>query len=348
MPDALSAEHCDDLPAPPLWGSRIREADPRGAAMPAADTESAVSEPPSLSLPHRGGGESPPQPSRSIRHAFVEAVAALRKAGAETPELDARLLVCHAAGLTHEAFVARAGEGLPPEAAARLRASLARRAGGEPVSRITGTREFYGRSFAVDERVLDPRPDTEILIEAALDLIDRGAGRKAPLRIVDLGTGSGCILITLLAELPNARGLGTDISADALRAAEANAARLGVAERASFAHSDWLEAVSGQFDLIVCNPPYIASGEIDGLAPEVARHDPRLALDGGEDGLDAYRQIARDAAKVLAPGGRILLEIGATQAEAVTGLLGESGLHAGKIGVRRDLAGRPRVLVAGA
>ncbi len=283
----------------------------------------------------------------SIREAFVAAVAALRAAGAETPELDARLLVCHAAGLTHEAFVARAGEALPPETAARVRAVVARRAAGEPVSRITGTREFYGRSFAIDENVLDPRPETEILIEAALDRIDRGAGRTAPLRIVDLGTGSGCILITLLAELPNARGLGTDISADALRAAEANAARLGVAERASFVLSDWLEAVSGQFDLIACNPPYIASGEIDGLAPEVARHDPRGALDGGEDGLDAYRRIGNGAAAVLAPGGCILLEIGAAQAEAVAGLLGESGLLGGKIGLRRDLAGRPRVVVAG-
>lgn len=315
MPDGLVPGPCCDLPAPPLRGSRI--------------------------------GEAAPRRSRSIRDAFVETVAALREAGNETPELDARLLVCHAAGLTHEAFVARAGEGLPPGAAARLRAFLARRAGGEPVSRITGLREFYGRGFAIDATVLDPRPDTETLIEAALDVVASKGAREAPLRLIDLGTGSGCILLTLLAELPNARGLGTDASEDALCVARANAERLGLAGRARFAVSDWLDAVSGEFDLVLSNPPYIASADIGALAPEVARHDPRRALDGGEDGLDAYRRIAREALRVLAPQGHILLEIGAAQAEPVAKLLAESGFPAKKIGLRADLAGRQRVLVAG-
>lgn len=278
---------------------------------------------------------------------FVRAASLLREAVVETPDLDARLLLCHAAGLTHEGFVAQAREPLAPEVAARLRAVLDRRVRREPVSRITGTREFYGRSFLVDANVLDPRPDTETLIEAALDLIERTGRRREPLRLLDLGTGTGCILLTLLAELPGARGLGTDLSFEALNLAEANATRLGVADHASFLVSDWCEAISGEFDLILSNPPYIASGEIERLAPEVARHDPHLALDGGPDGLEAYRRIAAGAARLLAPKGRILVEIGASQATAVAGLLGEAGFLAEKDGLRLDLAGRPRVVVAG-
>ncbi len=287
------------------------------------------------------------EPALTLRQAFVAATRVLRKAGTKTPELDARLLLCHAAGLTHEDFVARGGEVLPPETARRLQSHIERRAACEPVSRITGLREFYGRSFAVDGSVLDPRPDTETLIEAALDVVEARRGGKAPLRLIDLGTGSGCILLTLLAELPDARGLGTDVSAAALRVARANAGRFGVADRVSFAVSDWLDAVSGKFDLVLSNPPYIARSEIGVLALEVAGHDPRCALDGGEDGLDAYRRIAREARRVLTPDGHILLEIGAAQAEAVASLLVENGFPAEKISRRRDLAGRPRVIVAG-
>ncbi|MGA9605125.1 MAG: peptide chain release factor N(5)-glutamine methyltransferase [Methyloceanibacter sp.] len=282
----------------------------------------------------------------SLQQAFVETASVLRAAGIETPELDARLLVCHAASLTHESFVARAGEGLQPEAAARLETLVRRRASREPISRITGIREFYGRSFLVDESALDPRPDTETLIEVALALIDKTGRREEPLRLLDLGTGTGCILLTLLAELPKARGLGTDLSLAALRLAEANARRLGVGDRASFLASDWLDAIHGEFDLIVSNPPYIASGEIESLAPEVARHDPYLALDGGPDGLEAYRRIAAGAAKLLAPRGAILVEIGASQAAAVAGLLHDGGFLAGDDAPSLDLGGRPRVVVA--
>lgn len=282
----------------------------------------------------------------SVRQAFVETASVLREAGIDTPELDARLLLCHAATLTHESFVARAGEALQPEAAARLEALVRRRASREPISRITGTREFYGRSFLVDDSALDPRPDSETLIEAALALIEKTGRREEPLRLLDLGTGMGCILLTLLDELPKARGFGTDLSPAALRLAEANARRLGVADRASFLASDWLDAIHGEFDLIVSNPPYIASGEIKRLAPEVAHHDPYLALDGGADGLEAYRRIAAGAARLLAPKGAILVEIGASQAPAVAGLLRDGGFLVANDGPSFDLGGRPRVVVA--
>jgi release factor glutamine methyltransferase len=270
----------------------------------------------------------------------------LREAGLETPELDARLLLCHAAGLTHEDLVSRAYEALSPEGGARLHAFIERRLCHEPVSRITGTREFYGRIFLVETCVLDPRPDTETLIEAALDLVGRKRGRDQPLRVLDLGTGTGCILLTLLAELPEARGVGIDVSPGALRVARANAERLGLAARASFLRSDWLDGVSGEFDLIVSNPPYIATSEIGRLAREVALHDPHRALDGGPDGLDAYRRIAAGAAKLLAPKGQILLEIGASQARAVADLLRVAGFLVDNESPRLDLAGRPRVVMA--
>lgn len=282
----------------------------------------------------------------SVRQAFVETASVLREAGIDTPELDARLLLCHAATLTHESFVARAGEALQPEAAARLEALVRRRASREPISRITGTREFYGRSFLVDDSALDPRPDTETLIEAALALIEKTGRWEEPLRLLDLGTGTGCILLTLLDALPKARGFGTDLSPAALRLAEANARSLGVADRASFLASDWLDAIHGEFDLIVSNPPYIASGEIKRLAPEVAHHDPYLALDGGADGLEAYRRIAAGAARLLAPKGAILVEIGASQAPAVAGLLRDGGFLVENDGPSFDLGGRPRVVVA--
>ncbi len=216
------------------------------------------------------------------------------------------------------------------------------------MSRITGAREFYGRRFLVDPHALDPRPDTESLIEGALELVERNGWRKRPLELLDLGTGTGCILITLLAELPQATGLGTDISSGALALAAANARRLGVADRTSFIAGDWLEAIAGEFDLILANPPYLAASEIAPLSKEVAEFDPRRALDGGRDGLDAYRRIAARAGQVLAPTGRILVEIGATRAEAVAGILRGAGLRLDEAqGIRPDLAGRPRSVMAG-
>jgi release factor glutamine methyltransferase len=284
----------------------------------------------------------------SIRQAFVETAQILREAGIETPELDARLLLCHAAGLTHERYVARAREVLCPDEAARLEGAIARRLKREPVARIMGEREFYGRSFVLGPDTLDPRPDTETLIEAVLDIVRKKGWRDRPLELLDLGTGTGCILVTLLAELPHARGIGMDLSAEALAIAVANAGRHGVSTRASFVAADWLDAVTGTFDLILSNPPYLATGEIAGLAEEVATYDPRIALDGGPDGLDAYRRIAARAGDHLSQNGRILVEIGPGQAEAVAAIFAGAGLRPDEaLGFRLDLAGRPRLVVAG-
>jgi release factor glutamine methyltransferase len=278
----------------------------------------------------------------------VFVASALREAGIEMPELDARLLLCHAVGLTHEATIARASDALSPTARARLDAALARRLKREPIARITGEREFYGRRFIVAPHVLDPRPDTETLIEAALGFVERNGLRSAALNLLDLGTGTGCILLTLLAELPHARGLGTDISEDALRVAAANAERLGLSARAAFASADWLDGADGEFDLILSNPPYIPARMIGELADDVALYDPRLALDGGADGLDAYRRIAARAREALAPGGRLILEVGEGQADPVTEILQRAGLIPDQNEpIRSDLAGIPRVVLAG-
>jgi release factor glutamine methyltransferase len=285
-----------------------------------------------------------PEPA-TLDRAFLSAARSLREAGMETPELDARLLLCHAAGLSHEAYIARSGDTLRPEAAARLEQALARRLTHEPVSRILGTREFYGRAFSLGPETLDPRADTETLIEAALADIEARGGRDEPLKLLDLGTGTGCILLTLLAELPQARGLGTDLSQAALALAAANAVRLGLFPRASFIAADWLDFIDGTFDLIVSNPPYLASGEIEGLAAGVSAYDPRLALDGGLDGLDAYRRVAAGARARLAENGRLMVEIGAGQVEAVREIFADSGLEI--LRLCHDLGDRPRVIVAG-
>jgi release factor glutamine methyltransferase len=218
---------------------------------------------------------------------------------------------------------------------------VARRLAGEPVSRIIGIREFYGRSFRIDASTLDPRPDTETLVEAALGLVDR----EAPLDILDLGTGSGCILVTLLAELPRASGAGVDVSLPALERAQANAQVHGIGDRARFIAGDWLEAVEGSFDLVVANPPYLSAADMAALSPEVRDHDPRAALDGGPDGLSAYRRIVPGLRKALRPGGFALFEVGPDQAEAVSRLLAEAGLDMGEgQHLWRDLAGRTRVV----
>jgi release factor glutamine methyltransferase len=275
----------------------------------------------------------------SLGQAHTAAARLLREARIAAPELDARLLLCHAAGLTHETYVAGLNDTLAPDAAARFGTYVARRLAGEPVSRIIGIREFYGRPFRIDASTLDPRPDTETLIEAALEV----AGREEPLRLLDLGTGSGCILVTLLAELPCSTGVGIDKSLSALEFARENAARLGVADRARFIAGDWLDAVQGAFDLVIANPPYLSAADMAGLSNEVGAHDPKDALYGGPDGLSAYRRIVPRLGGVLRPGGIALFEIGHTQAEAVSGLLAGQGLILEQ-GPWRDLAGRPRVV----
>ena len=270
----------------------------------------------------------------------------LADGGIDTPALDARVLLKSVTGLTLEGLISGGREPLPLAQAVRFSEYVNRRLSGEPVSRIRGSREFYGRDFHIDPHTLDPRPDTETLIEAALATAARQDMNERPLQVLDLGTGSGCILVTLLAELPDAVGTGVDISPSALACAEGNARRLGVARRARFVAADWFEGLTGRFDLIVSNPPYIESAEITALAPEVARHDPRAALDGGPDGLDAYRRIAEKAADFLAPGGHLLVEIGPTQPQAVADLFRAAGLVLEREPVVFDLAGRPRCIHA--
>lgn len=265
----------------------------------------------------------------------------LAAAGVAEPRLDARLLAAEALGLTPQEIFSRPGRGLTPAEAGRLDALLARRAAREPVSRILGRRGFWTLELALGPDTLDPRPDSETVIEAALaELPDR----CAPLNLLDFGTGSGCLLLALLSELPNARGLGVDKSAGALDMARANAAVAGLAERANFIRGDWGRGIDGSFDVIVSNPPYISNQAIAGLAPEVALYDPHLALAGGDDGLECYRALAPDIARLLCPGGIAVVEVGQDQAPAVADVLGAAGLYIG--GVRSDLAGMDRCVVA--
>jgi release factor glutamine methyltransferase len=265
----------------------------------------------------------------------------LRAHAFDTPDLDARLLVGHALGLDHGALMAAAARALTPAETEALEAAVARRLVCEPVARIRGSKEFWSLPLAVTPDVLVPRPETETVVEAALAV----APRDQALRIADLGTGSGAILLALLTELPAASGIGTDRSARALAVARRNADALGLTGRAVFVACDFADAVAPGCDIVVANPPYIPTDDIATLAPDVRDFDPRLALDGGPDGLAAYRAVAADAARVLAPGGWLGLEIGIGQAEAVTALLVQRGL-AVPCAPRPDLAGRPRVVMA--
>jgi release factor glutamine methyltransferase len=264
----------------------------------------------------------------------------LQQAGIEAAPHEARLLLASVLGVATATLVAYPERALTPAEGGRYELLIDRRARREPLTHILGRREFWGLSFRVTADTLDPRPDSETLIEAVLgELPDR----QAPLRLLDLGTGTGCLLLALLAELPQATGLGVDCSAAALAVATANASDLGLAGRAAFRLGRWSEGLSGPFDLIVSNPPYIPSGDIDGLMPEVARYEPRLALDGGPDGLDSYRMLGAEITRLLAGTGLAALEIGLGQASAVAALLATDGLVQATF--RRDLAVHIRCLV---
>jgi release factor glutamine methyltransferase len=268
---------------------------------------------------------------------------AFRGAGLDTPELDARVLVGHALGLDHTGLTLAGERCLDVDEARMVSMLAARRLAREPVARILGVKEFWGLSLRVNAATLVPRPETETVVEVALAAIDGDGPRTRPLRIADLGTGSGALLIALLSELPNACGIGTDASLEALAAARANADRSGVSSRTRFAACDFGSALDGGFDLVVSNPPYIASGDIATLPPEV-RHDPRLALDGGVDGLDCYRAIAAQAPRLLKHRGHLVVELGIGQAPAVADRFRAAGLLPSP--ARADLAGIPRVLHA--
>jgi release factor glutamine methyltransferase len=260
----------------------------------------------------------------------------------DTPALDARVIVGHALGLDHAALAGAAERALGTQERERIAAMAARRLAREPVARIVGMKEFWGLPLRVTPDVLVPRPETETVVETALAALDRHGGRVRPLRIADLGTGSGALLLALLSELPNALGVGIDLSAAALVVARDNAERLGLATRAAFVACDFAGALAGPFDLVVANPPYVASGELAQLAPEVRDHDPVLALDGGADGLHAYRALAVDAARLIGAGGHLVVEVGAGRAAAVTGLFSRRQPLA--VTATRDLAGTPRAL----
>ncbi len=328
-------------------------------------------------------------------------------AGIESARLDAQLLLAHVTGKTREEILLESPT-LTPTQQNAFDALIARRANREPLSHLIGKREFYGREFIVTKDTLDPRPDSETLIEAALSLLTSpacGGGQRSlrpkdvsavsggtlpspsfvtqatpanktcPLphagevKILDVGTGTGCLLLTLLAELPQTQGIGVDISEKALTVAAQNAEKLGVAERTEFYVGDMAslrgaigdEAIQKMqqstgllrhsvprndvlFDLIISNPPYIATAEIATLMPEVAQFEPKLALDGGKDGLDCYRKLAKQTLGLLAPRGALVLEIGSTQADAVSALMREGGLHVEA--VAKDLAGNPRCIIA--
>lgn len=268
-----------------------------------------------------------------------------RAAGLDTPALDARLLVGHALGLDHAGLASAAEHGLSARQAEHIEHLAARRLRHEPVARIVGHKEFWGLSLAVSPAVLVPRPDSESVVSAALGAIDHGGGRKRALSIVDLGTGSGALLLALLSELPHAFGVGTDCSVQALATACANAVSLGFVDRAGFVACHYGSSLAGGFDLAIANPPYVCTGDIATLAPEVRDFDPIAALDGGSDGLDGYRAIATDAGRLLAVGAALVVEIGAGQAPAVKAILTAAGLIVDAL-VTTDIAGIPRALVA--
>lgn len=277
----------------------------------------------------------------TIDDTVARATRVLAGAGVADPRRDARLLLGHALGGGQVTLLARPDRRLNAAEADLYRRLVRRRAGREPVSRLLGRREFWSMEFAVTPDVLDPRPDSETVIEAALEQV---ADRAAPLSVLDLGTGSGCLLLALLAELPNASGTGVDLSRRALDVARDNARRSGFADRVRFLHGDWGRGFAGGINVIVTNPPYLGDREIEDLEPEVAMHEPRLALDGGADGLDAYRRLAPDLVRLLAPDGFAALEVGAGQADAVRTILRRSSLAISSS--RADLAGIERCLVA--
>ncbi|MCC5995160.1 MAG: peptide chain release factor N(5)-glutamine methyltransferase [Oceanicaulis sp.] len=279
--------------------------------------------------------------ARSWREVLRSGAARLRAAGlGDEAQGDARRLLEAAGGLAPSALMARLSEAADGASSARFEAMIARRAAREPLSHITGSAGFWTLDLIVTPDVLTPRPDTETVVEAALAA---APDRDAPLEILDIATGSGAIALALLSELPNARAAATDLSAPALAVARGNAAANGLADRIRFIETNWADGVAGPFDIIVSNPPYIASAVIGALEPEVRDHEPRLALDGGPDGLAPYPHLFAEARRLLKPGGTGVFEIGYDQGEAVLALARAAGAR--RAGLRQDLAGRDRAAV---
>ncbi len=267
--------------------------------------------------------------------------AALRQGGIESHDIDARLLLQAAAGLSPEDLILKASNDLNDNIRPKLEEMTARRLNHEPVSRILGQREFWGLPFKVTKDTLDPRPDTETLVEQSLKALEPHKNRS--LKIADLGTGTGCLLLSLLSELPDATGVGIDVSLSAIKVAEENARNLGLADRVVFKAQDWNRVTETEFDWIVSNPPYISQAEMATLDKEVAGFDPHVALYGGRDGLGCYRELAGLLPKVLKPGGGAALEIGFLQAKAVCGIFDAVSLTI--INVIKDLQGNDRCII---
>ena len=278
----------------------------------------------------------------SVAAALGSAAAALRAAGIDVPRREARLLMQHALGLRPEALLAGDDRPLDDAEARRLAALVRRRAGREPLAYVTGVREFWSLAFAVDRSALVPRPETETVVEAVLARAPHLPPRP---RLLDLGTGSGCLLVALLSELRGATGLGIDISAAAVSLARANAARHGLDGRASFIVADWGAPLAARFDVVVSNPPYVAAEALASLAPEIVSHEPQTALAGGADGYACYRRLAPQVARLLVPAGLAAIEVGAGMADEVASLFAAEGLA--EIERRRDLAGIERCALFG-
>ena len=276
----------------------------------------------------------------TIGAAVAETQTRLDAAGIESPRREARLLVALASGLGAAAIVGYPERTLAPAAERRLEDFVARRAAREPFSRIVGKREFWSLDFALSPETLDPRPDSETLVAAVLE---RVIDRQAPLRILDFGTGTGCLLLSLLSELPRAVGFGIDIAPGAAAAARQNAEAMSLGNRAFFLVGAWGAALSGEVDVAVANPPYIPSGAIPGLEPEVARHDPWRALDGGADGLQAHRELAPYLRRLVSASGFAAIEVGAGQAARAAKIYCAAGLD--EAGRHRDLRGVERCLM---
>ena len=262
----------------------------------------------------------------------------LRAAKIESPRREARLLLAYATGKTVEWIVAHNDE--RTEELPQFENALGRREAREPLSHILGEREFWSLPFQVNASVLDPRPDSEIIVSSVLAYY---LETDRPLKIADLGTGTGCLLLSILHERPTAEGIGVDISESALSTARGNASILGLSARATFVQSDWDSELDGTFDVVLSNPPYIPTAEIEGLAPEIARYEPRCAIDGGADGLVAYRRIADALPQLLEPNGLVALEIGQGQDSSVPKILRDSGIQI--VSLEKDLAGIPRCVL---
>ncbi len=275
-----------------------------------------------------------------LREALARTAARLRETGVEAPWMEARLLLEAASGLGAVEQIGDPDRPLDEPTLAALERLVERRADREPLAYILGEKEFHGLAFTVSPEVLIPRPETEILVELVRECLPDPA---APLRILDIGTGSGCLLVTLLTLCRGAFGIGTDLSFPALRIARHNAERHEVGDRAGWVCCRWADALSGPFQVIVGNPPYVPTAELAVLQPEIRRHEPRLAFDGGPEGLDAYRALAREIPPLLAEDGIAVLELGRGQGAAVAGLMREAGLEI--VEIRPDLAGIARAML---